>query len=276
MSCNKQLNIQNPIISSQGKVMKIILSILIFIIAIVFLAFYFTKGISGVAREQLEAIRAGDITTAYSFTSKAFQNETSVDKYTKFIDQFPILRNYQDVTFTERKVENGFGSLNGIIEGSDGSKMKIEFQLVKENDTWKIQAEGLSAIGVGEIVESKPASSQMANDDSGTSIHDILINDAAGSDGYVSNTKTVLSNTSPKIFATIQIISPKGKGKVEVTLVQANGEEIGPLVGEISQSGNIMKAFSFTRSNPEWPKGKYKIIVKLSSGANQTISFKVK
>jgi hypothetical protein len=128
------------LISSQGKVMKIILAILAVIVIAIVLLFYFTSGLSDAAHEQLSALKSGNIESAYNMTSKAFQQTTSMDNYKSFVEKYPILKNYKSVSFTERKIENGSGYLAGIIESADGSQMKIEYQLVKEDGKWKIQA----------------------------------------------------------------------------------------------------------------------------------------
>ena len=266
----------SPLLLANGKAMKIILGILVAIVLIVFLALFFTRGLPDAAREQLSAIKSGDTAVAYSMTSKAFQQESSMDDFKKFIDKYPVLHDYKDITFTERKIENGLGYLNGTIEGTDGSKMQIEYQLVKENDKWKIQAIRISDVGLSSSAEDTQSPFQAANDRSGIVLHDVLINDLADEEGYVSDTKSTLSKSAPKIFATVQVVAPNGKGKVETILVQSNGERIGPTMGEITKKGNIMKAFSFTRTTEKWPPGKYSIIVNLSSGESKVVNFQVK
>lgn len=134
------------LISSQGKVMKIILAILAVIVIVIALIFYFTGGLSDAAHQQLSALKSGNIESAYNMTSKAFQQSTSMDDYKIFIDKYPILKNYKSVSFTERKIENGMGYIAGTIENADGSQMKIEYQLVKEDDKWKIQGMQLTPI----------------------------------------------------------------------------------------------------------------------------------
>lgn len=134
------------IAANQGKVLKIILAILAVIAIIIGLALYFTGGLSSAAREQLTAIQSGNIESAYSMTSKAFQESTSLDKFKSYVEQNPILKDYNSISFTERNVENGVGYLRGIIKNADGMQMKIEYQLVKEDNKWKIQGMQLTPI----------------------------------------------------------------------------------------------------------------------------------
>lgn len=150
-------------LQQQGGVMKIVLWILGIIIVAVALALFFTRGLGEAAREQLSAIKAGDLQAAYSMTSKAFQEATSFDKFKKVVETTSVLSNYADATFTERKVENGIGYLKGTIKSSDGAKMQIEYQLVKENDNWKIQAFRLSPVGISQDQVNQEQASQTQN-----------------------------------------------------------------------------------------------------------------
>lgn len=143
---NNQLKFpaSSGILSIQGKVMKILLIILAIIVVAVGLVFYFTSGLSSTAEKQLSDIKAGNMEAAYSLTSKEFQQVTSIETFKSYVEKFPILKDYKSIKFTERKIESNVGYLAGTIEGTDGTKMKIEYQLVKEDGKWKIQAINLS------------------------------------------------------------------------------------------------------------------------------------
>lgn len=150
-------------LQQQGGIMKVLLWILGIIILAVALALFFTRGLGEAAREQLSAIKAGDLQAAYSMTSKAFQEATPFDEFKKVVEASSVLSNYSDATFTERKVENGVGYLKGTIKSSDGGQMQIEYQLVKENDKWKIQAFRLSPVGISQDQVGQDQSSQSQN-----------------------------------------------------------------------------------------------------------------
>lgn len=63
------------------------------IAAIIAIALFATKGIADVADQQLAALRAGDYAKAYSYTSKDFQNSTSLEKFQEFVNAYPSLKN---------------------------------------------------------------------------------------------------------------------------------------------------------------------------------------
>jgi hypothetical protein len=60
------------------------------------------------------------------------------------------------VTFSEHRDENGVSYLSGTIEGTDGSKMKIDYELVMENDRWKVLAFRLSKLEINGAMSVKP------------------------------------------------------------------------------------------------------------------------
>ena len=65
-------------------------------------------------------------------------NPTSFDNFKTFVSQYPVLQNNKNIRFSERKIEGSLGYLKGSLEGSDGSTVQIEYQLIKENNEWKI------------------------------------------------------------------------------------------------------------------------------------------
>lgn len=263
--------LQNSLIHSQGKVMKIILGLLVVIVAAVISYVYINGGVASVVKQQLEAIKSGDIATAYALTSKAFQQQTSLDAFSDYLNKYPILKNYEDITFTEKSVGTEEGSLKGILVSNDGSQLEVVFTLVKEEGKWKVQTLNVSAAGIGTNEET--ASTEAISGP--LSIHALLVSDSADADGYVTDSKATLSKSADKIYATVQIVSPDGTGKVDATLVEPDGTKVGPVTAVITKAGNIMKAYAFARAGNKWPTGNYTLNVNLSSGATKTINFSV-
>jgi hypothetical protein len=90
--------------------------------------------------DQLEAIRIEDNATAYSFTSKAFQDATSMNAFISFIKQYSSLRNNESITINSRQVINGFGKVKAVLISRGGLETPVTYQLVQENDRWKIES----------------------------------------------------------------------------------------------------------------------------------------
>ena len=92
----KNLNIfqGHSLIRSQGKAGKIFLTIFLVIVVAIILTFMLMQNVSEVATNQLQAIKAGDMTKAYASTSAAFQQQASLSQFENFVDQYPIFKRF--------------------------------------------------------------------------------------------------------------------------------------------------------------------------------------
>lgn len=132
------------------KVLSIIIgAVLAFILLILVIVFYATSGIVGTIKDQLSALRSGDMVTAYSYTSKDFRNVTSLEDFESFVKNYSALNNNTDTSFTTREIKNGEGIVKGTLTGKDGEKIAVEYHLVKENGTWKILRVVINPEGAG-------------------------------------------------------------------------------------------------------------------------------
>jgi hypothetical protein len=304
---------------------KVLLGIGAFIVIVIALAFYLTKGAADAAHNQLAAIRAGDAARAYALTSRAFQKDTSFEDFKKFITSFPPFASNESVSFSERSVDNGVGLLRGHLVARNGTRTPVEYRLVKEDGEWRIEgvkfdtasvqaqtaaaepqpapqaaAQGPPA-GISsqaapaqqparEAVSRAPATDSGAvqfeapprpqpavRQDAGTStIVGVLISDAADETGYVVRGKPTISRKAPRIYVTVQVADARRGLSVSVSVMYlANNATLGPLKGEITADGNVLKAFSFTNSHPEWPAGTFRVTATLSDGTRRTTEFRV-
>ncbi len=117
---------------------KILIGAVVAIILIVGIAMWATSGMVDTVTRHMDALKAGDIETAYSETSGAFQQSTSLEQYNEFVKSYPILTDYTEWSLPSRSVENNIGTVEGTLTAPDGTVMPIAFQLVKENDAWVI------------------------------------------------------------------------------------------------------------------------------------------
>ena len=251
---------------------KIIIASVV-VIAIILSVFYMmSHSITSVVHEQLADIKRNELDKAYNMTSQEFQKATTFNDFKNYVNQYSVFNQNQSLIITDKKVENGIGYLSGTIVSEDGNEMKIEYQLVKESSGWKIQGMRLSPLDMLPGTDTK----EVAKDDSGASIFKVLINDKADKDGYVQKDQTTIPKKALKIYATFYIVAPKAGIKLKTILVHvSDGAGIGPITGDITKSGNVMKAFTFTRTEKSWPTGKYEIRAMLSTGATKVASFTV-
>lgn len=213
--------------------------VLIFVTSIIALAVYATSGLIVVIDNQLEAMRSGDLEKAYSYTSKDFQNSTSLSSFKEFVEKYPSLKQNDSHLFNERAVENNIGTVKGTLTAKDGAQTPIEYQLIKEGDGWKILSFQLSPTGAGIEIKSDantdkslqdnhsinryqhkgnrysiefPKSWQFNESDKGT----ILFRGKSGTQAYYStvNIQTILSKKSGGQFSTVDELMDSLKNQI--------------------------------------------------------------
>lgn len=99
----------------------------------------FTERLVDVVDHHLNALQEGKIQKAYEdYTSSEFQSTTSLEEFTRFIENYPVFLNNQSSLFTERSFENRIGILKGNLTAQDKSQTPIEYRVIKEGKRWKI------------------------------------------------------------------------------------------------------------------------------------------
>lgn len=89
----------------------------------------------------LTAIRENRITESYyEYTSKEFQDHTTFDDFKTFINVHPELAQTTEFTINNVASNNNTAALEGTLHFADGTAVPAEYQLVKEDDGWKIVA----------------------------------------------------------------------------------------------------------------------------------------
>ena len=111
--------------------------ILFFIIGV--MSSIFSNPISLAVNRQLDSLRLGNIQEAYSYNSSDFQKVTSLDAYSDFVKQHPILKNFEFRSSINIKMTEDKGAAEITLKTSD-SDTPVSYQLIKEDNTWKIQA----------------------------------------------------------------------------------------------------------------------------------------
>ena len=275
---------------------KILLGLIAVIIITVCLILYFTKTIADIADNQLEAIRTGNITKAYSYGSLDFQATTTLEDFQNFIVAYPSLKNNKSSNWTNREISNSNGTLTGTITANDGSVTPIEYHFIKENTKWKILGLQLhqtpAAITpvtatspenkiadnstVATTATTKIESSKKPTDVIKGEIFKILVSDTMNTKGEVETSKTIISTKSSKIYASVYILHAQKGLKITAELVNiVTGAKIGPSNVSIEKNGNVIRNFSFTNTAKIWPAGDYQINVTTSNQQYSTVAFKI-
>jgi Domain of unknown function (DUF4864)/zinc-ribbon domain len=90
-------------------------------------------------QEQLEKIRQGNLSEAYyQYTGKEFQKATSYKEFEKFILKHLEFSNSLKIEIGHLTFDNNIAEVNGILKSKDGNSYKIEYNLVFEENEWKI------------------------------------------------------------------------------------------------------------------------------------------
>jgi hypothetical protein len=99
---------------------------------------YSTTALVTVVNYQLTSLSKGDIELAYSYNSKDFQQNLSLEGFKKYVELHPVLKKNDSYHFYVRKILNNAGLLQGTLTSTDGVQTPIEYQLLNENGSWKI------------------------------------------------------------------------------------------------------------------------------------------
>jgi hypothetical protein len=88
---------------------------------------------------QLAALKAGNLDAAYAETSQAFQQATTKEQFAAFVEQYPILKEAASWSFPNRSFENNVGKVSGMLTSSGGAVTTVDYDMLYEGGTWKIQ-----------------------------------------------------------------------------------------------------------------------------------------
>lgn len=102
-------------------------------------AFNSLGGMGQAAQDQLDAIKTNQMTKAYyGYTSKDFQSSTSLDSFRKYVKAHPVLIHNAEAIFHTRSFDDNIGILEGMLTAKNGSTIPVRYQLVKEDNQWKV------------------------------------------------------------------------------------------------------------------------------------------
>jgi len=139
---------------------KILIGVGVFILLLIILAFSATSDIVKVSEKQLNLISSGDLKGAYAMTSQEFQKSVTYDKFLKYVNNYEVLKNYKEHSFTSRETQGDMSIISGTITAKDGTIMPIEYRLIKESGEWKILSLDLNPSGSANTNANTSASSK--------------------------------------------------------------------------------------------------------------------
>jgi hypothetical protein len=117
-----------------------------FIAGVIALATFVTADLQATVEAHLKALREGDLPAAYAQTSLGFRQATPLGAFREFVAAYPVLTAQRDFTLDERGFENNAGYVKGSLSDGDRDLARVEFQMVKEDNEWRIQGVELSPV----------------------------------------------------------------------------------------------------------------------------------
>lgn len=128
------------------------LGIVVLIATLIGGGFYvMTRGPVDAVRGQLAEIRQGQLDQAYARLSTQARSEMSREDFAQLVDEHPALRAHSDALFWfpegSVNVVNDRATVKGSLVSPDGTRVKAEFELVREAGAWKISGIRLGSDG---------------------------------------------------------------------------------------------------------------------------------
>ncbi len=120
------------------KVLVSAVGVITFIIIVIAIAYFATGGVNSTIKNQLVALRSGDIAKAYSYTSTDFRNATPLTDFEAFVNHYEALRENKRFSLTEKEIKDDTGVVKGTLYSKEGASTPVEYLLVKEDGEWKI------------------------------------------------------------------------------------------------------------------------------------------
>jgi hypothetical protein len=105
------------------------------------------RQIASVGKDELAALRTGNIEQAYAYTSSEFQKSVSVDQFKNFVGSYPQLHDNVDSTFSNVEFKDNNGAINGTLSMKDGAAIPVDMEVVNENGQWKVNGINVKKTG---------------------------------------------------------------------------------------------------------------------------------
>lgn len=234
--------------------------VVLFVTGIIGVAFWATKGPIKVVYEQLAYLRSGNIEGAYGLTCGDFQKATSLEQFKEFVLSIPSLAQNKSASFTSREIEGVKGFVSGTLTAMDGSRTPVRYELVKENDMWKIRYIEISKKGI------EPSAKEKSVSYAETAIERIEVGTQRVEDGSIKDPEVRFQQGIGDIKVAAYVSNAK-KGQWIGAVWYFAGEKItDPVIDEIEEDGDFISQFYLSAPSNGWPTGNYKVVISIDKG----------
>lgn len=209
-------------------------------------------------------IRLGNLTKAYrDYTSQDFQKTTPFAEFEEFLKVNPSFSGGQVLEFTDLTFDNNIGTMKGVMIGSDGKRLGVEYDLIEEDGAWKIFHVKMYHL------EDQSLASELQ-------FTKFVLGAEIDGNNLVKAPKKVFKDGSEEIYLNLYISNIKSGTTVEVVFEHVDtGSRIAPVSKVVSDDGDVILTFVFSPPDSGWPKGNYRLLASSSTGKSSSYFFTV-
>ena len=111
---------------------------IVFIVVILIVVKQATAAPEEVVQTFLTEASAGNLEAAHNCFSAPLKEVQPLDQFVAGVEANQHLFDITDTSFTNRSVDMGGAKFEGIVTLKSGTEVPCSFELVRENDTWKL------------------------------------------------------------------------------------------------------------------------------------------
>ncbi len=233
-----------------------------------------TRDLMTVIHAFLASLHKGNMAVAYQkYTSDYFQQANTLEQFKEFVAKHPELLQEVPSSFEKLMFNLNIATLAGKLYLNNSTYLPIEFDLILENDKWKI----LHIYTYPVLQEKSPLEKEPKIDLSrSVTIDKIIVGTEVNNEGSILDPTDKLHVKTEDIYLNLFIQNGIPGAVVSVVLRHVpSGSEMAPIAAALTESGNNRLSFIFSPPPKGWPKGPYQVRVSTLNKEFKTFGFTI-
>lgn len=241
---------------------------------------FLTEDLTDTVKSQLKAIRAGELSEAYNYTSKKFQEATPFESFSAFIKKHPAFAENKSIHFKERNVNNDVGTLDSVMITHRDKKMIVEYKLIKEAGTWKILSIRLEDVNKN-LAENdsnynKQIKFNLADQKNSLKFSQFVLGNSLSPLGLIKTPSQAFKSNAGDIYLNLYVKDATAGNPVQVFFEHLNTHStLNPVTTHTTSEGEAILSFVFSPPDGQWPAGDYRIKASTTNNNKASIDFKI-
>lgn len=230
--------------------------------------------LDAIIQAQLKDLSDNAIEQAYDkYSSKEFKQSTPLDVYADFIEKYPAFQKHKSVVLDKLVFNNNIPTFSGTIIGKDDKEYKVEYDFIKEDESWKILH---MLIAPKEKAEEERRTGVNNGPKKPLEFVKALIGNTVDKAGVVQDPKTVFKANSGSIYVNLYIQNGVKGTRIEMEFKHLDsGSSIPPISTTLQDDGSALISYDFTNPSKGWPKGSYSLLAQSSTGENKEFVIRI-